>query len=100
MWNYDELLQAIKEGTLYELYAKNIPHTHNMYTCNYRGKLKLTCKEFTPYEEFLTELHQTYKQITLTGRSVGCGFFIKIDARNAHKVSVEGHIEYNHNFEV
>jgi hypothetical protein len=45
-------------------------------------------------------LKQDYKQITLTGRNEECGFTINIDTRNPFKTGVEGHIEYNHTFEV
>lgn len=100
LWNYNDLMEAIKQGKLFEFYVKNIPFTDSMYVYDFRGKAKLTCKEFKPYTEFYTDLKQDYKQIILTGRNDECGFSINIDARNPYKAGVEGHIEYNHTFEV
>ena len=100
LWNYNDLLQAIKENKLFEFYVKNIPFTDSMYVYDFSGKSKLTCKEFVPYSEFYTDLQHEYKHIMLRGRNEECGFSIAIDARNPFKTSVEGHIEYNHNFEV
>lgn len=100
LWNYNDLMEAIKQEKLFEFYVKNIPFTDTMYVYDFRGKSKLTCKESTPYSEFYTELKQDYKQITLTGRNEECGFSINIDARNLFKADVEGRIEYNHTFEV
>ena len=100
LWNYNDLMQAIKENKLFEFYVKNIPLTDCMYVYDFRGKAKLTCKNFVPYSEFYTDLKHDYKQITLSGRNEECGFSINIDTRNPFKVGVEGHIEYNHTFEV
>lgn len=93
-------MEAIKEGKLFEFYVKNIPFTSCMYVYDFRGKAKLTCKEFVPYSEFFTDLKHDYKQIVLSGRNEECGFSINIDARNPFKTGVEGHIEYNHTLEV
>lgn len=100
LWNYNDLLQAIKEGKLFEFYVQRIPLTDSMYVYDFRGKSKLTCKEFVPYSEFYTDVKQDYKQISITGRNEECGFSINIDARNPLRAGVEGHIEYNHTFEV
>ena len=100
LWNYNDLMEAIKQEKLFEFYVKNIPYADSLFVYNFRGKAKLTCKEFMPYSEFYTELKQDYKQITLTGRNEECGFSINIDARNPFKTGVEGRIEYNHTFEV
>ena len=100
LWKYNDLLQAIKENKLFEFYVRNIPLTDTMYVYAFRGKSKLTCKEFMPYSEFYTDLKHDYKQITLSGRNEECGFSINIDARNPFKAGVEGHIEYNHTLEV
>lgn len=100
LWNYNDLLKAIKENRLFEFYVKNIPHTDSTFMYHFSGKSKLTCKEFEPYAEFYTDLQHEYKQIMLRGRNEECGFSIAIDARNPFKTGVEGHIEYNHKFEV
>lgn len=100
LWNYNDLMQAIKEGKLFEFYVKNIPFTDSTYMYYFSGKSKLTCKEFVPYSEFYTDLQHEYKQIMLRGRNEECGFSITIDVRNPYRAGVEGHIEYNHTFEV
>lgn len=100
LWNYNDLMDAIKEGKLFEFYVKNIPFTDCMYVYDFRGKAKLTCKNFVPYSEFYTDVKHDYKQIVLSGRNEECGFSINIDARNPFKTGVEGHIEYNHTLEV
>jgi hypothetical protein len=100
LWNYNDLMEAIKEGKLFEFYVSKIPLTDSMNTYEFRGKAKLTCKEFMPYAEFYTDLKQDYKQIVLTGRNEECGFSINIDVRNPYRAGVEGHIEYNNTFEV
>ena len=100
LWNYNDLMQAIKEGKLFEFYVKNIPFTDSTYMYYFSGKSKLTCKEFVPYSEFYTDLQHEYKQIMLRGRNEECGFSITIDARNPYRAGVEGHIEYNHTLEV
>ena len=100
LWNYNDLMQAIKEGRLFEFYVKSIPLTDCMYVYDFKGKAKLTCKEFVPYSEVYTDLKHDYKQISIKGRNEECGFYINIDARNPYKIGVEGHIEYNHTLEV
>lgn len=97
IWNYNELLEALRNKQLYELFIANYIYKSNNIFARRNGTDKVIMNYYSPEYETLTITFQN-REILFEGNSSRTSFKISLDTRSAFNAYVNSSVTYQDQF--
>ena len=97
IWDYNQLLEALRTQQLYELFIANCIHKSNNIFARRNGTDKVIMNYYSPEYETLTITFQN-REILFEGNSPRASFKISLDTRSAFNAYCNSSVTYQDQF--